>query len=1241
MKKFAALIFAIVVMANLLPQRVYALGGEWVFDYAETSCIPVEDARFKGESWDYTDNYFHYYDDNGIANAPEYTYEFKVTWSDPPKTFSLGHEDRVSFAASINELQNPSLGYLEMHVEMQLCHWQEAMANKPAGYLDVMWTEELDISDLWPGKPNDANREMLIQLPPVDVEMMENYDRVLDLEPDYQLAIKISINDTYSRVYYYTLEGSAAVPGATSEITTDADETGGERGYLIPVIVVFAILISGIVIRGKKPKGGKKTPSKSESAPRQQEEQEEEENKNSYEMRIRKDFGNTLYPGEQVTIYARIVEITPEGVEKPCPQLTAKIGISSPAYLKITGQSMVGEYIGAFVTPPNDSAEIPEKATVSFRFAGGMGSFTNNVVFQIAAEAEIIFADEGLTFVACEAQRFSMPFIVKGMGDVADVSAVMDDGSRFEVSVSPGEDGIWCAELWERGSERLIPGTMEEYKCTVTAAYGQRSVKGSFSAFRFHEGLRMSMGALKCYPVVMTDIDKEILSEDPKVRQTPAHTRVELTLYTWDKETGELKNPIPESIPQLTFEDVPGSDVLADLKGDKVDKPCETLKFVYSPKDIAFNDNTVIGVVYPTAGVLIPPNRSRAVVTAKVQWGGREFTAKQEVTLTSQPYRERGDNMTAFAQLDQDTQYRENLYRIQRKILWEDKYSELRPMAHKIELMLRGYSDEYGFYMPDYEKILSLYNRYTTGELGSVEANEQALSWKSIIADGLSMTLTDFNESGKGIVGRIAIGVMTGGASEIVFLPAQALLDMKKYVDQGGDSALSGFVVGLRTVGQDQLDEWALGKVIKHGTKALSAGARALRKGAAAAKQAITKNAKQLAESFASAKYADNLSNATRKTSAQLKSAQKAAEEKIIKYRRFIEESTDLLAEDAAFVAGRQEGLLKVRELEQAFKRSHANPDLSKKELRELLLAVQQDKHAMHQLKDSTQLGADGLRARFNREMSELYDEAIMGTRESLAKQYNVPIDHIQLAQASGNSDELARLGQSVGMDKDLTFRIKTSSGMMDISETIAGEAYNAEFYRAAHYGIASVDSELAKQFAQLCDQSVVEAMGKESYGTWDDLMRVLDKSRAGERFDDVRKVASTVTYKSEHWFKLADTSYDAAREAAASGKMELARYALAIAEASTEEGLRQSTKQFNRIIVPRLELLATRGNAPDMRALMEKMELLKKIGLGTHGPTGITVSEAKAVLEKAYGTTFGAIITEAEQAVYLTNSLL
>ena len=1053
--------------------------------------------------------------------------------------------------------------------------------------------------------------------------------------PQNGMALIMGSGGDYLGLYFEVLEvrlGESDAGQKNVSITTDADETGGERSFLIPAAVITVILTGGAVMIGKKTGNAPRR----QEAERQREEQKEEENKNSYEMRIRKDFGNTLYPGEQVTVYARIVEITPEGVEKPCPQLTAKIGISSPAYLEISGQSMAGEYMGAFVTAPNDSAEIPEKAIVSFRFAGGGGSFTNNVVFQIAPEAEIIFAGEGLTFVACEAQRFSMPFIIKGMGDGVAVSAVMDDGSCFKVSVSPGEDGIWNAELLECGTKRLIPGTMEEYKCTVTATCGQRSVKGSFIAFRYHEGLRMRIGALKCYPVVMTDIDKEILSEDPKDIQTPAHTRVELTLYTWDKETGKLRNPIPESCPLFTFEDVPGSDVLADLKGDKADKPCETLKFVYALKDVAFNDNTVIGEIYPTGGVLIPPNRSRAVVTAKVQWGIREFTAKQEVTLTSQPYRERGDNAAAFAMLDQDKKYRENLYRIQRKILWEEKYSELRPMAHKIELMLRGYSDEYGFYMPDYEKILSLYNRYTTGELGSVEANEQALSWKSIVADGLIMTLSDFAESGKGIAGRIAIGIMTGGASEIVFLPAHALNEMKKYVDQGGDSALEGFRVGLDVLIQDQIDEIGMKWGLKLGGKALSAGAKLLRKGAAAAKQAITKCSKQLVKSFASADYADDLLKATQKTSKQLKSAKKVAEEKIIKYRRYVEESTELIAEDAAFGAGRHQGLLKVKKFEEAIKGNY-----SKKDLRKAMLEVQMDKHAMHQLKESTQLGADGLCARFNQEMSQLHGESIMNTRKRLAKQYNVPVDHIQLAQASGNSDELARLGRSVGMDKDLTFRIKTDTGMVDISERIAGEFYNAEFYRAAHCGIEGFDRKVAREFAQMCDQSIVSLTGKESYGTWEDLLRVLEKSRAGERFDDVKKVASTVTYKSEHWLKLAEESRKAAQKAMASGNDEVARFALSVAEAMTEEGLRQSTKQFDRIIIPRLELLATRGKVPDLRPLMEKMELLKKIGLGTHGPTGITVAEARVVVQKAYGSSFGSIISEVEQAVYLTDSLL
>ena len=182
-------------------------------------------------------------------------------------------------------------------------------------------------------------------------------------------------------------------------------------------------------------------------------------------------------------------------------------------------------------------------------------------------------------------------------------------------------------------------------------------------------------------------------------------------------------------------------------------------------------------------------------------------------------------NEEFVAQMKTEDKYTENLMRVRRKILFEEKYSELLPMLHKIDLMIEAYDSNYGYYMPEYYKLLSLLDRYGTGELGSVEANADALSWKSIMADGLNMTLTDINESGAGIAARITIGVLTGGASEIVFLPAQALYDMRNYVDQGGDSALEGFVVGLKTVAVDQLSGAAMGKAMKLGGKAMSSGA--------------------------------------------------------------------------------------------------------------------------------------------------------------------------------------------------------------------------------------------------------------------------------------------------------------------------------------------------------------------------------------------------------------------------------
>ena len=134
------------------------------------------------------------------------------------------------------------------------------------------------------------------------------------------------------------------------------------------------------------------------------------------------------------------------------------------------------------------------------------------------------------------------------------------------------------------------------------------------------------------------------------------------------------------------------------------------------------------------------------------------------------------------------------------------------------------------------------------------------------------------------------------------------------------------------------------------------------------------------------------------------------------------------------------------------------------------------------------------------------------------------------------------------------------------------------------------------------------------------------------ERFDDVKKVASTVTYKSEHWLKLADGS----RKAPKLWQAETMKLP-GLHFRRGHDGGGFVDKQFDRIIIPRLELL------PEKRRICGhdgKMSCSKNRTRNAW-LTGITVAEARVVVKKAYGSTFESIIAEVEQAVYLTDSLL
>lgn len=408
---------------------------------------------------------------------------------------------------------------------------------------------------------------------------------------------------------------------------------------------------------------------------------------------------------------------------------------------------------------------------------------------------------------------------------------------------------------------------------TATIAGSQKPLTGSFEFYRFTEGLRFSVQHLKAYYTVkeaeftqsdvnafgmnaafaalgaasgmgtaglggaataqvvglgmgMDEYEAEaaVLPADPKnpiVNIGRANATV--SLYTWDEKTGAVVNPVPpidleakpgvapkEGTLTFSFEDVPGSCNLKDKNGADVQKPCETLKFFAFPSKLQTNPVTVVYSIVPTAGLMVPPNRSQAKVTVSCTYEGKTFTAAETVNVLSQPYRQELEERRGYYE-EHDNHILERLLYIQKRIdlsettversldgetlVVRNTYGDMMPVHHRIDAMVDGYALEYGFYEPDYQRIESLFQSYTTGAIGSTAAAECAFYGRMIEeSDALMMTFSQFNHSWLVIGARIGFAVYTEGASEGLFMAIQAELAgfeaLLKSIDKNPDSTL-------------------------------------------------------------------------------------------------------------------------------------------------------------------------------------------------------------------------------------------------------------------------------------------------------------------------------------------------------------------------------------------------------------------------------------------------------------------
>lgn len=963
---------------------------------------------------------------------------------------------------------------------------------------------------------------------------------------DYSEARKVAENTYWGGSNQQTFSFWVEVVDVIhAEVTTDADEDAGETGILIPAAIA-GILIGGGAAAAWSRNRRKKEPRK--------EEKKEEDNPNRYEMRIRKDFGNTLVIGRKVPIYARMVEISPEGHETSRHDLTAKISISSPDGLHISGESMAGDYKAAHVEVPA-SATIPAEARVSFCFKSDGGSFTNHVVFQIEEE-KIVFAQDNLTLPACHEKTERLPFAVLGMGKEALVTAsiIRDDGYSVTVEAAD-QPGLYYAVITEKKKTVGQAGDYDSYTLEVKAVNGEHSITGTLPIYRFNMGLRLDISPVSCY-VEPYDSHKhcsnKFLFTVAGQQYVPAETKAMVSIFDWDFQSHSLLHIAPDN---LDFQVQALQDTDQPLL-EKLAIQCQILDEVTGGgRALVFRC---------CKGALDAPTRFKVKLSITVTQGEKKHTVQQEVLLCSQPLRQSKDTADAMAMLKADASMTERLQRIRSQI-WEMNFlNNLFPLVKFIDVMLDGYHEAYGYDARQIEIVQQTWGGFLQGTVAGANAQAQTVTFGDEVKLYIESYLqtAESVEQSLGFMGRMALGVTTLGCSDVVFTSLDVARDMKAYVDSGGDSEWGAFYVGVKVVALEVLSDKAMGAGLGKLKKVANNPnvKRAVREIKESAADNVVRFTTALRGKNAQAAIADSV-NAGKKAVGQAKLMLETGQ----RIRRKTARQLEL---DDALHAGKEFAQEQVSNLQAAAWQFELNPTpANRKLMNEMAIKVQQNKLAMYALQDYADEGLDSVRKSLNETLTTFYQRADTLATDRLSSMSGIPSGKIQIMNASSSSQEMMKRGKKSTIDRDWTaFYINSKGEYVYFDQRLTEQVYNDSFFEVST-GFKSKDADFSNRYGLKTDQTVIEDIlgHAESYGT--DLKKMLDKTRFDAALDNPDKVALTVANKGKEWFERATRLFDKAETIS-----DVADRQLMLAEAISQrmEGYRQLIKQFDNCINPR-----------------------------------------------------------------------
>ncbi|MBR4186623.1 MAG: hypothetical protein IKQ87_12695, partial [Clostridia bacterium] len=462
------------------------------------------------------------------------------------------------------------------------------------------------------------------------------------------------------------------------------------------------------------------------------------------------------------------IEVAEDGSEIPRDNLTARLTpCSEDNSLTVTDAGMMNGYRAVEISVPQDSQL--DEVTVSFRYDGEGGTFTRNVVFKVYVP-KIKFFQENLTLPAgiLDEPAF-LPFEVEGMGDDYELELELN-GEDYEIDLlrcsDPEAKNVHFAALMEKAKKTGDAGFYTQNYLNVTARAGEREIKGSIPVLRMNLGLAIGINAINCYRVPKKESAGKAMKDMTPADFETSTTEARAYLITYDAENHQVIQNA--AFPTVTFEPLDSEEPEA---AERIRKAIAGLNIEVKVLDHA--DQFARLVFLCKGGFLDAPTRYIVRMKASYTAGEKTYTFEREVLLRSQASRVVAGVKENYDVYKYDEQIFETLTQIKAVIF--DRYLEnLFSVYAMIDRMIDGYDRAYGYDPYQVAKVIDVWERFQSGVM--VGANAEVNQYG--VADEMEAlaAATRSWDGWQGIILRISLDIMTGGASEVIMVA----LDMNR-----------------------------------------------------------------------------------------------------------------------------------------------------------------------------------------------------------------------------------------------------------------------------------------------------------------------------------------------------------------------------------------------------------------------------------------------------------------------------